>query len=148
MHGSRVRSLTPQRARMRRSNCAVVPSAGSTRMAAIHASPACGLAWQRSNARASGRAAGIRTCSRKDVWSARAAPLCNHSPKRPARPAAFAAAGAANAFPNRAAQSSRGRQGDVARQQEAARCGLGTGYQLLQAALCSFWAKLSQVCRK
>ena len=50
-------------ARCIRSGASVV--AGSAGMAASHA-PACGPAWERSNARSLGRTAGSRTCSRKE----------------------------------------------------------------------------------
>ena len=46
----------------------------------LQAAPVCGPAWEGQSARTSGCAASIRTCSRKEVGSARAAPLCRPCP--------------------------------------------------------------------
>ena len=59
----------------------------------LQAAPACGPAWERRSARTSGCAAGIRKCSRKEVWSARAASLCRPCAQPSGSPAACDGAG-------------------------------------------------------
>ena len=104
--------------------------------------PACGPAWERSSARTSGRTAGIRTRSRKEVRSARAASLAGHGLAR----CRLRRCRSQARFPGRPFRQTMAIKVDACGRGslKAGRRSLASGLEFLQAALGRFRATLLQ----